>query len=107
MTIPVNGESGAVERLTTGIGEPAHREVLARCLSGLLSPASALMQLLSETNDAGLVRSMVDEVTRRAASLSRATDSLVRDRVDELTQLVVENEPWRRPDDPESFMPPQ
>jgi cyclopropane fatty-acyl-phospholipid synthase-like methyltransferase len=51
------------------------------------------MQLLIETEDAALVRSTVDEVTRRAASLSRATDSLLRDRVDDLTQLVVENEP--------------
>ena len=32
-------------------------------------------------------------MTQRAASLSRATDSLLRDRVDDLTQLVIENEP--------------
>ena len=51
------------------------------------------MQLLIETEDATEVRAVVDEVTRRAASLSRAGDSLVRDRVDDLTQLVVENEP--------------
>lgn len=51
------------------------------------------MQLLIETDDASQVRSIVDEITRRAASLSRATDNLLRDRVDELTQLVVENEP--------------
>jgi cyclopropane fatty-acyl-phospholipid synthase-like methyltransferase len=31
-------------------------------------------------------------VTRRAATLSRSGDSLLRDRVDDLTQLVVENE---------------
>jgi ubiquinone/menaquinone biosynthesis C-methylase UbiE len=51
------------------------------------------MQLLIETEDATEVRAVVDEVTRRAASLSRAGDNLVRDRVDDLTQLVVENEP--------------
>jgi predicted TPR repeat methyltransferase len=86
-------ELGAVERLTAGLEPPAHREILVRCLSGTLSPAVALMQLLIETEDAAAVRAAVDEVTRRAASLSRATDSLLRDRVDDLTQLVVENEP--------------
>lgn len=64
-----------------------------RCLSGTLSPAVALMQLLIETEDAAVVRATVDQVTRRAASVSRSSDSLLRDRVDDLTQLVVENEP--------------
>lgn len=86
-------ELSAVERLTAGIAVAEHREILVRCLSGSVSPAVALMQLLIETEDAGAVRAAVDEVTRRAASLSRATDSLLRDRVDDLTQLVVENEP--------------
>lgn len=86
-------ELGAVERLTAGIEPAAHRDILVRCLSGALSPAVALMQLLIETEDASAVRAAVDEVTRRAASVSRATDSLLRDRVDDLTQLVVENEP--------------
>lgn len=71
----------------------AHRDIMMRCLSGMLSPAVALMQLLIETEDAAAVRATVDEVTRRAATVSRATDSLLRDRVDDLTQLVVENEP--------------
>lgn len=86
-------ESSAVERLTAGIEPPANRDILKRCLSGSLSPAVALMQLLIETEDAAMVRAAVDDVTQRAASLSRATDSLLRDRVDDLTQLVVENEP--------------
>ncbi|MDO8501646.1 MAG: hypothetical protein Q7S20_07365 [Gemmatimonadaceae bacterium] len=86
-------ESGAVLRLTSGIVPPAQCEIMIRCLSGTLSPAAALMQMLIETEDAAVVRAAVDEVTRRAASLSRATDSLLRDRVDDLTQLVVENEP--------------
>jgi SAM-dependent methyltransferase len=51
------------------------------------------MQLLIETEEAAQVRATVDEITSRAALLSRATDSLLRDRVDDLTQLVVENEP--------------
>jgi cyclopropane fatty-acyl-phospholipid synthase-like methyltransferase len=82
-----------VERLTAGITSDAHRDILQRCLSGTLSPAVALMQLLIDTEDAAQVRAAVDDVTSRAASLSRAGDNLVRDRVDDLTQLVVENEP--------------
>src|SRR4029079_7283261 len=85
--------AGAVERLTAGIEPAANRDIFKRCLSGSLSPAVALMQLLIETEDAAQVRAAVDDVTQRAASLSRATDSLLRDRVDDLTQLVVENEP--------------
>jgi SAM-dependent methyltransferase len=88
-----DSETGAVERLTAGIEPPANRDILKRCLSGSLSPAVALMQLLIETEDAAEVRAAVDDVTQRAASLSRATDSLLRDRVDDLTQLVIENEP--------------
>jgi hypothetical protein len=82
----------ALERLTSGIEPPVQREILVRCLSGALAPPVALMQLLTELGDAAAVRAAVDEVTRRAALLSRATDSLLRDRVDDLTQLMVENE---------------
>lgn len=89
----VDADSGVVRRLTAGIEPPRHREILMRCLSGTLSPAVALMQLLIETEDAAAVRATVDEVTRRVASVSRSSDSLLRDRVDDLTQLVVENEP--------------
>jgi ubiquinone/menaquinone biosynthesis C-methylase UbiE len=89
----VISESGAVERLTAGIEPIANRDILKRCLDGTVSPAVALMQLLIETEDASAVRAAVDEVTQRAASLSRSTDSLLRDRVDDLTQLVIENEP--------------
>lgn len=92
-TVAHDPEAGALARLTAGIEPLAHREILVRCLAGRLSPAVALMQLLIETEDAAVVRGTVDEVTRRAATISRATDSLLRDRVDDLTQLVVENEP--------------
>ena len=93
MTDAAGGESSAVERLTKGIGSEEDQQILARCLTGTTSPPVALMQLLIETEDAAKVRAIVDEVTMRAASVSRSTDSLLRDRVDELTQLVVENEP--------------
>ena len=63
-----------------------------RCLNGSVSPAVALMRLLIDTEDVAAVRTTVDEITMRAAALSRAGDSLIRDRVDELTQLMVENE---------------
>lgn len=92
----VDADSGVVRRLTDGIEPPQHREILVRCLSGTLSPATALIRLLLETEDAVSVRAMVDEVTRRAASVSRSSDSLLRDRVDDLTQLVVENELGRK-----------
>lgn len=82
----------AVRRLTVGIEPAEHREILTRCLNGSISPAVALMRLLIDTEDAAVVRATVDELTMRAAVLSRAGDSLIRDRVDELTQLMVENE---------------
>jgi len=37
------------------------------------------------------VRAAIDDVTHRAATLSRASDMLVQDRVDELTQVFVEH----------------
>src|SRR6266705_2471041 len=85
-------ESEAVKRLLRGIQHDVVREVLARCLNGSISPAVALMQMLIETENAVVVRAAVDDVTRRAAALSRSGDSLLRDRVDDLTQLVLENE---------------
>jgi SAM-dependent methyltransferase len=85
-------ESEAVKRLLHGVNNAAVRDVLARCLDGSISPSVALMQMLIETEDALAVRAAVDDVTRRAAQISRSGDSLLRDRVDDLTQLVVENE---------------
>jgi SAM-dependent methyltransferase len=85
-------ESEAVKRLLHGVSDAAVRDVLARCLDGSISPSVALMQMLIETEDALAVRAAVDDVTRCAAQLSRSGDSLLRDRVDDLTQLVVENE---------------
>ena len=85
-------ESEAVKRLLRGIRDNAVRQILARCLDGSISPAVALMQMLIETENAVVVRAAVDDVTRRAATLSRSGDNLLRDRVDDLTQLVLENE---------------
>jgi hypothetical protein len=85
-------ESEAVKRLVHGVDDVALREILVRCLEGSVSPSIALMQMLIETEDAVIVRAAVDDVTQRAATLSRSGDNLVRDRVDDLTQLVVDNE---------------
>jgi hypothetical protein len=85
-------ESEAVKRLVRGIDDADMRGILVRCLEGDISPSIALMQMLIETEDAVIVRVAVDDVTRRAATFSRSGDNLVRDRVDELTQLVVDNE---------------
>jgi hypothetical protein len=84
-------ESEAVKRLLRGIHDDAMRDILAKCLDGSISPSVALMQMLIETQDAVAVRAAIDDVTRRAADLSRSGDNLLRDRVDDLTQLVVEN----------------
>ncbi len=85
-------ESEAVRRLLRGVQDPDMKRTLVSCLDGSISPSVALMQLLILTEDAPAVKAAVDEVTRRAATLSRSGDSLLRDRVDDLTQLVVENE---------------
>jgi cyclopropane fatty-acyl-phospholipid synthase-like methyltransferase len=85
-------EAELVSRLTEGIAPDGVRRVLVRCLDGALSPQVALMQLLVATDSLTEVRFVVDEITQRADADSRAGDSLVRDRVDELTRLFVENE---------------
>ena len=85
-------ESEAVKRLVQGVEDQTLREILVQCLDGTVSPSAALTQMLAKTNNAVAVRVAVDDVTRRAATLSRSGDSLLRDRVDDLTQLVVEND---------------
>ena len=85
-------EEEAIKRLLLGIHDEEIREILIKCLNGTISPSAALKQMLIETEDAVAVRGAVDDVTRRAADLSRSGDSLLRDRVDDLTRLVVENE---------------
>ena len=85
-------ESEAVKRLVQDLDEEAVRAILVHCLEGSISSSVALMQMLIETEDPAAVRAAVDDVTRRAATLSRSGDNLLRNRVDDLTQLVVENE---------------
>jgi cyclopropane fatty-acyl-phospholipid synthase-like methyltransferase len=82
----------AVGRLVEGIEPATVREILESCLRGALSAQVALMQLVIATENVADVRAAVDEVTRRADEASRATDGIIRDRVDALTRLVVENE---------------
>ena len=82
-------ESEAVKRLVRGLNDGAVRSILVACLEGSISSSVALMRLLTETGDSAVVRAAIDDVTRRAATLSRSGDSLLRDRVDDLTQLVV------------------
>lgn len=89
MTRRAGQESEAVKRLVEGLDDDVVRDILVRRLEGSISSAAALIQLLAETGDPGAVRAAVDDVTRRAATLSRSGDALLRDRVDDLTQLVV------------------
>lgn len=85
-------ERAAAARLTSGIEPEPARAVLERCLAGDVPPAAALRELFDITPEPERVRSLVDQVTNRAATLSRAGDRLLQDRVDELTQLVVDPE---------------
>lgn len=85
-------ESAAIRRLVEDIDDLELRRILVECLEGSISPPVALMRMLIETEDAARVRGAVDDVTRHAATISRSSDNLVRDRADDLTQLVVENE---------------
>ena len=85
-------QSPLVRRLTAGLEPPAVRQTMERCLGGEMSTAVALVALLDQTRSADGVRGVVDEVTRRADEDSRVEDRLVRDRVDDLTQLLVDSE---------------
>lgn len=85
-------ESEAVKRLVRGVEDQTLKEILVQCLGGSISPSAALTQMLAKTGNAVAVRAAVDDVTRRAATISRSGDSLLRDRVDDLTQLVVESD---------------
>ena len=85
-------ESEVVRRLTQGIEPEAVRAILVRALGGELAGADALLALLKESGDPAAVWRAVDEVTRRADEDSRIDDRMVRDRVDDLTKLVVDPE---------------
>jgi hypothetical protein len=82
-------EAEAISRLTDGLQPPAIRSILVQCLIGQLAPSGAISRML-ELDSPSTVRAAIDDVTLRAATLSRAGDTMVRDRVDELTQIFVE-----------------
>jgi hypothetical protein len=82
-------EAEAITRLTEGLQPPAVRAILVQCLIGELAPSTAVSRMLA-VEGAATVRATIDEVTHRAATISRASDMLVQDRVDELTQIFVE-----------------
>jgi hypothetical protein len=82
-------EAEAITRLTEGLQPPAIRAILVQCLIGELAPSAAISRML-DVEGASTVRAAIDDVTHRAATLSRASDMLVHDRVDELTQIFVE-----------------
>jgi hypothetical protein len=83
-------EAEAINRLTDGVEPPEIRAILVQCLAGELAPSTAVARMLSEKG-AAVVRAAIDDVTHRAATISRASDMLVQDRVDELTQVFVEH----------------
>jgi hypothetical protein len=89
MTSRTGLEAEAITRLTDGVQPPAIRAILVQCLVGELAPSSAISRML-EVEGAVTVRAAIDDVTHRAATISRASDMLVHDRVDELTQIFVE-----------------
>ena len=82
-------EAEAITRLTDGLQPPQIRAILVQCLAGELAPSDAISRMLA-VGGAATVRATIDDVTHRAATLSRASDRLVQDRVDELTQIFVE-----------------
>ncbi len=82
-------EAEAITRLTDGAQPPGIRAILVQCLAGEVAPSVAISRMLA-AEGASAVRAAIDDVTHRAATLSRASDMLVQDRVDELTQVFVE-----------------
>lgn len=89
MTTRAGLEAEAITRLTEDIEPRAVRAILVQCLAGELAPSTAITEML-DAGGAATVRLVIDDVTHRAATISRASDMLVHDRVDELTQVFVE-----------------
>jgi len=65
------------------------RAILVQRLTRELVTSVAISRLLAE-GGASMVRAAIDDVTHRAATISRARDMLVHDRVDE-PQVFIEN----------------
>jgi hypothetical protein len=83
-------EAEAINRLTDGVQPNEVRAILVQCLAGEVAPSTAIARMIAQSG-AGPVRAAIDDVTHRAATISRASDMLVQDRVDELTQVFVEH----------------
>ena len=83
-------ETEAINRLTDGVQPSEVRAILVQCLAGEVAPSTAIALMIAESG-AATVRAAIDDVTQRAATISRASDMLVHDRVDELTQVFVEH----------------
>jgi hypothetical protein len=83
-------EAEAINRLTDGVQPSVIRAILVQCLAGDVAPSAAISRMLA-VGAASTVRAAIDDVTQRAATISRASDMLVHDRVDELTQVFVES----------------
>ena len=80
----------AINRLTDGVQPAVMRAILVQCLTGEVAPSATISRMLAQ-GSTHTVRAAIDEVTLRAATISRASDMLVHDRVDELTQVFVES----------------
>ena len=89
MTSRTGLEAEAISRLTDGLQPAPIRAILVQCLAGEVAPSTAISRMLA-AGGASTVRAVIDDVTLRAATVSRASDRLVQDRVDELTQVFVE-----------------
>jgi hypothetical protein len=83
-------EAEAINRLTDAVNPPEIRAILVQCLAGEVAPSTAIARMIAQSG-APVVRAAIDDVTQRAATTSRASDMLVHDRVDELTQVFVEH----------------
>ncbi|MEO8911055.1 MAG: hypothetical protein ABI408_12655 [Gemmatimonadaceae bacterium] len=83
-------EAEAINRLTDGVQPAVMGAILVQCLAGEVAPSAAISRMLAE-GPLSTVRAAIDYVTHRAATISRANDKLLHDRVDELTQVFVEN----------------
>src|SRR5207237_9809811 len=88
MTSRTGLEAEAISRLTDGLEPAAIRAILVQCLAGEVAPSTAISQMVAVAG-ASSVRGAIDGVTHRAATVSRASDRLVQDRVDELTQVFM------------------
>src|SRR5207247_5100060 len=82
-------EAEATTDLTGCVQPPGIRAILVQWLAGEVAPSVEVSRMLA-AQGASTVRASIDDVTHRAATLSRASLMLVRDRVHELTQVFVE-----------------